>query len=192
MPDIQPVILDSAGSAGPILENIKKQMGSIPNIIATLAHSPAVLEGFLAFSGVLASGALSAPLRKQIALAVAGENRCDYCESTHSMLAIGAGVDKEEASNNLRGAASDPRTQVTLGFALSVVMQRGTVASAKIATLRALKFVTQRSSRSWQMSQLIYSPTISIMRRERKLTFRSLLRNQRVIANPRKGVNDDD
>ncbi len=136
MPDIQPVSLDSAG---PILENIKKQMGSMPNIIATLAHSPALLEGFLAFSGVLASGALSAPLREQIALAVAGENRCDYCASTHTMLAIGAGVDKEEASNNLRGAASDPRTQATLGIALSVVTQRGEVASAEIATLRAFE-----------------------------------------------------
>ena len=136
MPDLLPVTLASAGPAGPILEDMKKQMGSVPNIFATLAHSPAVLEGFLAFSGSLGSGVLDARIREQIALAVAGKNGCDYCASAHTVLAAGVGIAQDEAANNLRGKASDPKTQAILNFALSVVAQRGKTSPEQLTQLR--------------------------------------------------------
>jgi hypothetical protein len=49
---IQPLTQETAGPAAPILESVQQQMGGVPNIFATMAQSPAVLEGFLAFNHV--------------------------------------------------------------------------------------------------------------------------------------------
>lgn len=136
MSHIQPVNLDTTGPVAPILDSIKKQMGSVPNIFATLAHSPNVLEGFLAFNGSLSSGVLSAQEREQIALAVAGINGCDYCASAHTILAVGAGIDRAETSINLSGTATDPRAQAILEFALSVTEQNGNISIDELDTLR--------------------------------------------------------
>jgi AhpD family alkylhydroperoxidase len=90
-----------------------------------MARSPATLEGFLAFSGALGTGVLSAGLREQIALAVAGENKCDYCASAHTLMAKGAGIGAAEAALNLAGEASDPKVAAILKFARTVVRSRG-------------------------------------------------------------------
>ena len=97
MPRISPVDHDSAsGSAKELLNGVKAQLGVVPNIFATFVQSPKVLEGFLAFNAALGQGVLSAQLREQIALTVAGLNGCDYCASAHTALGKGAGIDREE------------------------------------------------------------------------------------------------
>jgi AhpD family alkylhydroperoxidase len=90
-----------------------------------MAQSPAVLEGFLAFNGALGSGILTAAVREQIALAVAGENACDYCASAHTFLAKAAGIDATEAARNLAGTATDPKVAAIISFARAVVRSRG-------------------------------------------------------------------
>lgn len=124
MPNLTPIDPDRPGAASDILAAILKSAGRVPNIYATMAHSPAALEGFLAFSGALESGVLNAALREQIALAVAGENRCDYCASAHTFLATRAGVDADETARNLAGDASDPKTAAILRFVRTVVHSR--------------------------------------------------------------------
>ncbi len=61
-------------------------LGRTPNMTRVMAQSSAVLEGYLALSGALAKGALSARLREQIALASAEANRCQYCLSAHAAI----------------------------------------------------------------------------------------------------------
>jgi alkylhydroperoxidase family enzyme len=47
-----------------------------PNMMKTMANSPAVLEGYLGFSGALGHGALAPKLREQLALVVSEDNGC--------------------------------------------------------------------------------------------------------------------
>jgi len=49
-----------------------------------MANSPAVLQGYLSFSGALAGGVLDAKLGEEIALADAEQNSCQYCLSCRS------------------------------------------------------------------------------------------------------------
>ena len=63
--------------------------------------------------------------REQIALAVAGENECDYCASAHSFVAKSSGIDAAEAALNLAGSATDPKVAAIIGFARDVVRSRG-------------------------------------------------------------------
>lgn len=125
MPNIAPVDPARPGPAATIINSVNARVGRVPNIFATMARSPAVLEGFLAFTGALDAGFLSPGQREQIALAVAGANQCDYCASAHTFVAQGAGVHKSEAALNLLGSATDPKTDAILKFVRAVVSSRG-------------------------------------------------------------------
>ena len=141
MPRISALTLDTAtGDAKNTLEAIKGQIGMIPNIYATFAQSPKVLDGYLAFSDALSKGALSAALREQIALATAGANGCDYCASAHTALGKGAGVADDELALNLTGVSNDPKVQAVLAFVRKVVKDRGFVADADVAGLKDAGF----------------------------------------------------
>jgi AhpD family alkylhydroperoxidase len=71
----------------PLLEGVRKQLGSVPNLFRVVANSPAALEGYLGLNGALAKGRLDAKTRERIALAVAEINGCGYCLSAHTYLA---------------------------------------------------------------------------------------------------------
>lgn len=128
------------GQAKRQLDGVAAQLGSVPNIFKTLAQSPAVLKGYLNFSGALAGGTLDAKLREQIALTVAGSNGCDYCASAHSFLARAAGVDEAEAVRNLQGNADDARTGAALQFAQILVVKRAQVTDDELEAVRSAGF----------------------------------------------------
>jgi uncharacterized peroxidase-related enzyme len=125
MANIAPIDTTQPGAAAEILSVVREKHGTVPNIFATMAHSPAVVESYLAVSGALGKGTLSAQVREQIALTVAGVNKCDYCASAHTFIAVSLGVVETEAANNLVGRSNDPRTAAILRFAGDVVRDRG-------------------------------------------------------------------
>ncbi|MFK8068067.1 MAG: carboxymuconolactone decarboxylase family protein [Gammaproteobacteria bacterium] len=138
MPRIKSLSPDQAdNSAQPFLAAVSKQMGTIPNIFATMAHAPAVLEGFMGFSGALGKGKLDPVLREQIALVVAGYNGCDYCASAHTALGLSAGLSKQEILQNLVGTSSDQKTADVLSFVRLLMRDRGRVRDSEIEHLRA-------------------------------------------------------
>ena len=137
MPRLQPV---SAAAASPLvaelLQTVKKKMGVVPNIVATMANSHAVATAYLGFSQALAGGALPPRLREQIALVVGETNGCDYCVAAHTALGKGAGLSDQEACDARRATARDAKEAAALAFARRVVSERGHVADDDMQTLR--------------------------------------------------------
>jgi uncharacterized peroxidase-related enzyme len=133
---IQPI---DAATASPeqqqLLASVKKAMGGVPNLISTLAQSPAAASAYLAFNGALAKGSLDPKLREQIALVVGETNSCDYCVAAHTMLGQKAGLTKEETLNARGGTSVYPRNAAALAFAAKVVKDRGIVGDEDIAGL---------------------------------------------------------
>lgn len=137
MPRIQPVEIDQApGKSKQILEGVQKAIGFAPNIYKTLAVSPAVLEAFLGFGKTLGTGTLTASLREQIAVALAGANNCDYCSSAHTAIGIKHGLADDELAANLRGRSADPATQTALDFALAINSREGFVTDEQLQAVR--------------------------------------------------------
>ena len=102
MPRFNPLSLDNAqGKAAELLGAVKGKFGKVPNILGTMAQSPAVLDAYLAFSKSLGAGRLSAVQREQIALAVAGASSCDYCAAAHTAAGGSLGVAAAELHRNL-------------------------------------------------------------------------------------------
>ena len=137
MPRIAPVNPNTAtGRAKELLDGVQAALGATPNLLRTMAQSPAVLDAYLGLSKALSTGVLSAALREQIALTVAGENHCDYCASAHTLLGRNAGVAEDELAANLHGRSSDPHTQAILTLAQAIVAKRGFVSDSDIADAR--------------------------------------------------------
>jgi uncharacterized peroxidase-related enzyme len=134
-----PALATAAAPAAsqPLLEAVHKKLGMVPNLFKTFAHSPAVLQYYLAGSEALGGGTLPAALREQIALVTAGVNECDYCASAHTLMGKGAGLNSAEMADNLRGRSSDAKTQAALNFAAAIVSERGRISDAQLNAVRA-------------------------------------------------------
>ena len=137
MTRIKPVDPSKAqGKTRELLEAVKKQMGTVPNIFKGFAQSPAALEFYLSQSQALASGDLDPKLREQIALTMAGFNQCDYCAAAHTFLGKKAGVPAVELTDNLRGRSADERTGAALRFVMAVAEARGQVEDDDLRRIR--------------------------------------------------------
>lgn len=119
---------------------IQQQLGVVPNMMRTMAQSPAVLEAYLAFGAALRKGLLPATLQEQIALAVAEANACDYCLSAHTVLGHVAGLSAEDLAASRDGLATDPKAAAALRFARAIVERRGAATEQDMEHVRAAGF----------------------------------------------------
>ena len=130
----------ATGRTKEILDNVRKSMGGVPNIISTMANSPAVAEAYLRFSQALSTGVLAPRLREQLALTVGEANSCLYCVSAHSVLGVKAGLSAEDVDLARRGKSTDPAEAAALVFARKLVSERGRVCDSDLETLRSHEF----------------------------------------------------
>lgn len=137
MPRIEPVIKETANSeTTQLFAAVQKKMGTVPNLIATMANSPAVASAYLGFSQSLTTGSLLSRLREQIALVVGETNGCDYCLAAHTTIGKGVGLTEEETCNARRAVASDDKEQAALQFARTIVAKRGLVSDEDVQQVR--------------------------------------------------------
>src|SRR4051812_7398543 len=113
-----PATIEAAPAASrPLLEAVKKQFGMVPNLFRVVGNSPAALEGYVGLSGALGKGALPAPTRERIALAIAEINGCNYCLSAHTYIGRNlAKLDDAEMTANRNGASNDPHADAAVRF----------------------------------------------------------------------------
>ena len=124
-----------------MLDAVTKKNGRIPNLLQTLAHSPAALKFYLSQTEALAGGLLDIKLREKIALTAAGVNSCDYCASAHTLIGRSRGIDSDELASNLMGASKDTKTKAALDFTREMLNKRGKVADASLSELRNVGFM---------------------------------------------------
>jgi uncharacterized peroxidase-related enzyme len=130
-------IATSPAASQPLLEAVHKQLGSVPNLFRVVGNSPAALEGYLGMSGALAKGALPAPTRERIALAVAQVNGCNYCLAAHAYLGKNlARLDDAEIAANRAGGSHDAKADAAVRFAALVARERGHVGDAALQAVR--------------------------------------------------------
>ena len=137
MPRLNPIDpIHADALAKPLLDAVQKKLGLTPNMMKTMATSPAVLKGYLDFAGALGGAAISARTQELIALTVAEANGCDYCLAAHTAIGGLFKVPAAEldAARDFRHA--DPKTAALLRFARVVIDTRGKVSDADVAALR--------------------------------------------------------
>ncbi|WP_371366748.1 carboxymuconolactone decarboxylase family protein [Pseudomonas sp. QL9] len=115
----------------PLLEAVKKGLGRVPNAIATLAHSPAALGGYLALTQALQKSSLSAAESEVVALAASQVNGCDYCLAAHSLFASKVGLTGQDIRN-----ARDGRLNAVAVLARQITENRGLIADGYLQAAR--------------------------------------------------------
>jgi uncharacterized peroxidase-related enzyme len=130
----------ATGKAKDLLTAVKTKLGRDLSMAGVMANSPAVLEGYLNFSGALSSGQLSAKLREQIALVTAQENHCNYCLSAHSAIGKMVGLNHEQVVASRKGTGETDKTTAALAFAKRVLDTKGQVTESDLDAVRAAAF----------------------------------------------------
>jgi AhpD family alkylhydroperoxidase len=102
---------EAPAESQPILDNVHKMLGFVPNLQRLMSISPNALAGWASLMGSLAK-TLDVKTRDGIALAVSEADRCDYCLAAHSYISTNlAKIPREEIALNRVGRSSDPKRQ---------------------------------------------------------------------------------
>ncbi len=128
---------EATGKVKELLNGVQKKLGFAPNMMKTMAQSPAVLEAYLSFSGALTHGVLNTRLREQIALFSAEMNACAYCASAHSIIGKSAGLTEDEITAARRGLSDDAKIYAALKFARSIIVNRGNLGDDEVTAIKA-------------------------------------------------------
>jgi uncharacterized peroxidase-related enzyme len=118
----------------PILQNVKNAFGFIPNLMATFANNPSVLEGYLALDGVFEKGSFTPVERQLILLSASVENNCNYCTAAHSTIAKGFLHAAPETVSAIRISKplADEKTNTLVNLTREIVRERGFVKQATV------------------------------------------------------------
>lgn len=120
----------------PLLEGLKKSLGTVPALFATIGHSPPALESLLHAMTSLSHGALSAREIELVNLATSELNGCAYCVSAHGALGKIAGLDAETIALAREARATNPREHAMLRLVARVVRTGGAGAGTELARAR--------------------------------------------------------
>jgi len=88
------------------LKSLEAKFGKVINIHGGMAHSPVVLQSYIAIQQVIADyGSFDARTREAIALAVGNADACNYCQAAHTGGGKAAGLTNDEMIAIRRGDA---------------------------------------------------------------------------------------
>jgi uncharacterized peroxidase-related enzyme len=130
MKHLEPQTIESAPEGSKeTLKAIKKGFGFIPNLMATFANSPAVLNGYMAMDAAWEKSSFTAKERHIILLATSVENHCDYCKAAHSTILKGMMKVDAQIVAAIRENKTLPDTKLNalVNFTRALVKERGYV-----------------------------------------------------------------
>jgi uncharacterized peroxidase-related enzyme len=121
-------------AARPLLEQVKRAIGFVPNMLGVLAENPAALEGYLCLSRIF-EGAGFSPLERQVVqLTVSIENACHFCVAAHSAATAAESPDVSViVAIRTNQRIADPRLEALRVFTRRMVQQRGFVSDTDVS-----------------------------------------------------------
>jgi len=108
-----------------LFAQIKKQLGKVPNLYATMGYSASTLAGFLGFDSALTKSVFNSKEREAINLVVSEVNSCNYCLAAHTMIASTKGFSEKDILLFRKGDATDDKLKTVLLLTKSITENRG-------------------------------------------------------------------
>jgi AhpD family alkylhydroperoxidase len=107
-----------------IFDNLKKNLGVVPNLYATLAHSEHALGNYLAFQNGKSS--ITGKAREVVNLVVSEVNSCEYCLAAHTMIGKNSGFTDAQILEIRGGNASfDKKLDALARLVRNIAVNRG-------------------------------------------------------------------
>lgn len=116
-----------------LFDNLKKSIGKVPNLLATLAHSENALGSYLAFQN--AKSSITGKAREVVNLAVSQVNGCEYCLAAHTAIGKMHGFSDAQILEIRGGKASfDNKLDSLARLVSNITAQRGHADPALVDT----------------------------------------------------------
>lgn len=119
-----------------LLAGIVGRHGSAGDMVATMAHSPALLQGYLDFSRALKRVKLPRQLSEKVSLAAQGWIGCGTCMAAHTAAARAAGLSDTDIALAREATAIEPREAALLTFAVRVLAEPASITADDVVELR--------------------------------------------------------
>lgn len=121
--------------ARPVLGELAKTFGVIPNIAGAMANSPALIKAFAGLFRQVHSGTFTEAEIQILLLTNAVANSCDWAVAFHTMLALKAGLAPADVEAvRRRGIPADGRLAALSSLARKLIERRGHVSDHDVAT----------------------------------------------------------
>ena len=114
-----------------LFDQLKKGLGMVPNLYATLALSEHALGNYLAFQN--AKSSITGKAREVVNLVVSQVNGCQYCLAAHTVIGGMVGFKPEQIIEIRGGSASfDARLDALAKLVKSMATERGHADPARV------------------------------------------------------------
>jgi AhpD family alkylhydroperoxidase len=138
MPRLHPLEPDEApSSAGPLLAGIIDRHGDAGPMVRTMAHSPALLQGYLDLSRAMKRSVLPRALSEKVSLAVQEWIGCALCLAAHTAAGRAAGLTDTDITLAREGTATDASEAALLTYAFRILTEPRLITDADLAELRS-------------------------------------------------------
>ncbi|GHF08782.1 hypothetical protein GCM10017786_48250 [Amycolatopsis deserti] len=135
LPALEPA--DAPEKSRELLGGIVARHGSAGEMIRTMAHSPALLQGYLELSRAMKRTKLPRALSEKLAIAVQEWIGCAACLEAHIDGGRAAGLSEVDIALARQGTATDRREAALIEFAVRVLAEPASLADDDVAGLQA-------------------------------------------------------
>ncbi|MGV9313206.1 carboxymuconolactone decarboxylase family protein [Streptomyces sp. NPDC003691] len=127
----------AVGASRDLLAELVSRHGRIGDMVSTMAHSPAVLGGYLQLSRAMGRAKLDRRISERISIAVQVQQGCGLCLDAHTGAARALGVAEEEIERAREGTSADPAIAAIIALALRIYREPASITDDEVAALRA-------------------------------------------------------
>jgi alkylhydroperoxidase family enzyme len=125
----------------PALRGLQQALGIIPNLAATMAESPALLNAFVGAFGSFHGGTFNGAEKQALLLSNAVANRSAWAVAFHSTLALKEGVSEGDVlAIRERRLPQDARLAALSRFTRALLEKRGHVDESELSAFREAGF----------------------------------------------------
>jgi AhpD family alkylhydroperoxidase len=138
-------IASAPESSKPVLEELQKSFGVIPNLAAAISNSPKLLTAFAAVFQQVHSSSLTEQEIQIVLLTDAVANSCTYAVAFHTALALQQGVSSEETDAiRARLVPKDRRFAALSILAQILIEKRGHLSERELDAFLAAGFTQEQ------------------------------------------------
>lgn len=123
-------------SARTLLAEIVGRHGDAGLMVRSMAHSPALLQGYLELSRAMKRSSIPRSLSEKISLAVQEWLGCSLCLAAHTSAGRTQGLTESDIALARRGSATDARQAALIAFAMQVLIEPAAITDDDVAALR--------------------------------------------------------
>lgn len=146
--DLFPVHTEQTAPAAsqPIMADVKRGFGMIPNLEGVMAGAPALLASYSTAWDQFDRTSLT-PIERQVVYQTANfENECDYCVPWHTYLSIKADMDPADVEALRSGTAlSTAKLEALRALTRALLLNRGKVTRADLDSFLAAGYTPQHA-----------------------------------------------